>query len=161
MWGIPRAPLALGLAGTLPFIAGALFSHYPGLLATLSGMPIFAARLFGAGLLSAYGIVIFAFMSGVLWGFATKAPTEMSARYYVLSVIPAILVFLYAIYGFATPLVGFGQPSLLPLIVGFLCLLIWDYLFWNAGLTPEWWMKLRSLITMVVVISLLLGSRGQ
>jgi len=116
--------------------------------------PFFTAKLFGNGILNAYGTVILAFMAGALWGFATQAPPKSSARFYALSVIPAILVFFNAVYAFAAPLTGLGQPSLLPLLIGFIALLGLDKVFSNAGLAPEWWMKLRTSITAIVVICL-------
>ncbi len=151
---IPRPALVLGLLGTLPFIAGALISLNPEAFSDLTTLPFFTAKLIGAGVLNAYGTVILAFMAGVLWGFATKAPAHLSMRYYVLSVIPAILVFFNALYSFAAPLIGYGQASLLPLLLGFVALLALDYLFTKAGLTPDWWMKLRIMITAIVVICL-------
>jgi hypothetical protein len=40
-----------------------------------------------------YGTVILSFMSGVLWGFATKAEGQAAALGYALSVIPALWAF--------------------------------------------------------------------
>ncbi len=154
---LPRLPLVLGLLGTLPFIAGAVMTVAPGLVADLLGAPLFTARLMGAGILHAYGTVILAFMSGALWGFATKAPEAQSGRFYIASVLPAILVFFNAVYVFAAPLVGWGQPTLVPLLIGFIALLGLDYMFWRADLAPKWWMKLRMVITVIVTLCLIMG----
>jgi hypothetical protein len=43
----------------------------------------------------------------------------------------------------------------LNLITGFLGLLILDFYFFRAGLTPRWWMKLRILLTSGVVACLI------
>ena len=154
---IPIWPLILGLLGTLPFIFGAFASLFPELIGTLTQSSLFVARLLGGIILITYGTVILAFMSGVLWGFASGAPDESARKYYMLSVITAILLFFYASYAFIAPLVGAGQPSLLPLLVGFILLLGLDYVFWSSKLTPEWWMKLRALITSIVTVCLGIG----
>ena len=43
------------------------------------------------------------------------------------------------------------------LIAGFLGLLALDFAFSRAGLTPGWWMKLRVLLTSLVVLCLAAG----
>ena len=86
-----------------------------------------------------YGSVILSFMSGVLWGFATKAEGQVAATGYALSVLPALWAF------FTT---GDGPTSAaVALIAGFIGLLGLDYLFWQQGLAPPWWMKLRLILT--------------
>jgi hypothetical protein len=78
---IPFAPLALGLAGLIPFVFGAVTTL--GWLPTVLGMggPMFTL---------AYGTIILSFMSGVLWGFATKTTGARAAAGYALSVLPAL-----------------------------------------------------------------------
>lgn len=138
---VPRSALLLGLAGLIPFIWGVI---------TLAVPPAgqFSIRWFG--LLSigpyvqvTYGTVILAFMSGVLWGFATKAEGPSATAGYALSVLPALWAF------FTTQ--GHPTDSMFNLIVGFIALLGLDYLFWKNGFAPEWWMQLRLLLTAVVV----------
>ena len=158
---IPTTALILGLLGTLPFILGTVLTIFPEPITNFTGVPIFVASLFGSGILLMYGTVILAFMSGVLWGFAANANSDQSSKYYVLSVIPAILVFFFATYGFAAPLIGLGQPALSPLTIGFIAILLLDFAFSKAGLTPSWWMKLRSLITLIVVMCLTIGEIAQ
>lgn len=138
---IPRVPLFLGLAGLLPFFWGALtlVSSDLAIWATKAIGP----RFTGPFVLLNYGAIILAFMSGVLWGFATKGDTPLN---YALSVIPAIWVFF---------MVGAGvSSSAVYLITGFLGLLALDWHFNQQGLTPEWWMRLRVLLTVVVVACL-------
>ena len=143
---IPRSALILGLAGVLPFLWGALTSLAPGI--GQAALPILGPRLIGPFVQLQYGIVILAFMSGVLWGFATRAGDRQTLCY-TLSVLPALWAF------FAT---GAGATSTaLSLIAGFLGLLALDYKFSRWGLTPTWWMSLRILLTALVVISLALG----
>ena len=93
-----------------------------------------------------YGSVILAFMSGVLWGFATKASGRRASIGYGLSVIPALWAFF---------MTGGGPASAAGnLITGFLGLLILDWQFWHWGLAPRWWMALRLLLTAIVVACL-------
>lgn len=147
MTQIPRSALILGLAGLIPFLWGALTVLNPALadwtIATIG--PRFAGpyvQLF-------YGAIILAFMSGVLWGFATKLEGAQATTGYALSVIPALWAF------FTT---GGGPDSAgLSLMAGFIGLLGLDWLFWRYGVAPAWWMQLRVLLTTIVLICLTIG----
>ena len=147
MTTIPRAPLVLGLAGLIPFVWGALTSLNHDLQAW--GSSTFGPRFVGPYVQLFYGSVILSFMSGVLWGFATKASGSKAATCYVLSVLPALWAF------FTT---GGGPVSAaVSLIAGFAGLLLLDAAFWHWGLAPRWWMKLRILLTAIVVLCLSVG----
>jgi hypothetical protein len=149
MLTIPRAPLILGLAGLLPFIGGAFISTFSDIAPSADSYPIIIAND-GIKLLALYGTIILSFMSGVLWGFATKAEGAKATTGYVLSVLPA----LWALF-----MRGAKPVETLPyLIIGFIGLLILDYLFSREGLTPPWWMPLRILLTSIVVICLAIGA---
>jgi hypothetical protein len=144
MTPIPRAALWLGLAGLLPFVWGAATVLHDGLAEWSSAT--LGNQFRGPYVQIAYGIVILSFMSGVLWGFATRATGQTAAIGYALSVIPALWVFFT---------VGGGPvPASQNLIVGFLGILAIDWLFWRQGLAPEWWMRLRLLLTVIVVTCL-------
>jgi hypothetical protein len=144
MTRIPRAPLYLGLAGLIPFLWGALTLVSEG--AATFGLQTFGPRFTGPYVLLSYGTVILAFMSGVLWGFATKADGQVAATGYALSVLPALWAFFF---------VGGGPVSAaIYLIVGFIGLLGLDWLFWKQELAPAWWMSLRVMLTVVVVACL-------
>ncbi|MGR3436041.1 MAG: DUF3429 domain-containing protein [Shimia sp.] len=144
---IPRSALLLGLAGVLPFLWGALTTIAPEL--GRAALPFVGPRLIGPYVQLAYGTVILSFMSGVLWGFAARGPAEHQAKGYAASVLPALFAFFF---------VGGGAVwASLMLIVGFTGLLALDWAFWRAGLAPAWWMKLRGLLTGLVVIALLVG----
>ena len=145
MTGVPRAPLILGLAGLIPFVWGALTTMAPDLQTW--GRINIGPRFIGPYVGLAYGTVILSFMSGVLWGFAAKAPDDAASFGYGLSVLPALWAFF---------MVGGGPVSAgTSLVFGFLALLILDWQFWRLGLTPSWWMQLRVLLTSIVVICLL------
>ena len=127
---IPRAPLFLGLAG-------------------LWTAQTIGPRFAGPYVMLFYGAVILSFMSGVLWGFATRATGTMAGICYGLSVIPALWAFF---------MTGGGPTSAgTSLIFGFAGLLALDWQFWRWGLTPPWWMALRMLLTAVVIGCLAVG----
>jgi hypothetical protein len=150
VWSIPLAPLALGLAGLLPFGWGAVTVLSPD-LADLTRRLV-SPRLAGQYLLAAYGIVILSFMSGVLWGFATRAEGALATRGYALSVLPALWTFF---------MVGGGpQAALSALAVGFLGVFTLDVQFARWGLVPQWWLRLRALLTAVVMVCLMVGLYG-
>lgn len=142
---IPRAPLLLGLAGLIPFLWGALTVHSEPLADF--GLRTFGPRFIGPYVSLAYGTVILAFMSGVLWGFASRAEGRVATSGYALSVIPALWAFLF---------VGGGPVSAaIYLLAGFIGLLGLDWLFWKQRLAPAWWLELRVMLTVVVAASLL------
>ncbi|KPP90582.1 MAG: Protein of unknown function (DUF3429) [Rhodobacteraceae bacterium HLUCCA08] len=144
MFGIPKAPLALGLAGLIPFVWGAVTVLWPQLAGPVAGG--FGSRFVGPYIGLFYGTVILSFMSGVLWGFATKTSGARAATGYVLSVLPALWAFF---------MVGGGPTSSARnLIAGFAGLLLLDAAFTRWGLAPAWWMRLRVLLTVIVIASL-------
>jgi len=143
---IPRSALLLGLAGVLPFIWGAISTHVPSVNQYVMGW--LGPRFVGPYVQVAYGTVILSFMSGVLWGFATNAG-DRQALCYGLSVLPALWVFFAVGGGNAT--------ATYALIAGFVFLLTLDQLFAKWDLTPLWWMRLRILLTVLVVTCLLIG----
>lgn len=144
MLSIPRAPLILGLAGLLPFVWGVFSAASPGLQDW--GIQTIGARFVGPYVSLFYGAVILSFMSGVLWGFATKLEGGQAATGYVLSVIPALWAF------FTTG--GGAENAAVNLMIGFLGLLVLDWHFWRFDATPPWWMQLRIMLTSIVIASL-------
>jgi len=144
---IPRAPLILGLAGLLPFLWGALTVLWPEL--GLWTAQTVGGRFAGPYVMLFYGAIILSFMSGVLWGFATKLEGAQATSGYALSVLPALWAFF---------MTGGGPASAgINLIVGFVGLLGLDWLFWRYGVAPDWWMALRLLLTAIVVACLAVG----
>lgn len=144
---IPPAPLGLGLAGLIPFLWGA--ATYLSADLQSWGASVLGARFVGPYVQLAYGSVILSFMSGVLWGFATKAQGVQAGLCYGLSVIPALWAFF---------MTGGGPVSAATnLIFGFVAVLALDAAFARWGLTPEWWMSLRVILSGVVVACLAVG----
>lgn len=144
MIAIPRAALVLGLAGLIPFGWGAISQLSP--MLNDWGTGALGPRFVGPYVSLAYGTVILSFMSGVLWGFAARAQGRMATLGYILSVCPALWAFL---------LVGGGvTAAATALAAGFAALLALDALFWQQGLAPRWWMRLRLLLTAGVLVCL-------
>ena len=144
---IPTGALILGLSGVLPFAWGAvtLLSEE----AFNFGIENFGARFVGPLIQLSYGVIILCFMSGVLWGFATKMDEKNGSLGYILSVLPALWAFLS---------MGKGPISdTISLIVGFLAVLLIDRHFYLLKLTPFWWMNLRIPLTFLVISLLGLG----
>ena len=137
---IPRTALYLALGGLVPFLVCAGVA--------LSGNQV-VLRGAEDEIMLRYGIIILAFMSGVLWGFATNASGKMATVAYGLSVLPALWAFFTA--------VGPTPQALGALIPGFYGLLALDYYFWRAGLAPPWWLRLRLPLTAVVMVALGIG----
>lgn len=147
MTDIPRTPLLLGFAGLAPFVWSVLTVLQPGLAEW--GARTLGPRFAGAYVMLFYGAIILAFMSGVLWGFATRLDGSRATTGYILSVLPALWAF------FTT---GGGVTSAgLSLIAGFIAILGIDWYFWRLGAAPDWWIQLRFLLTIVVVTCLAIG----
>lgn len=163
MLGIPRVALSLGLAGTIPFIFGALVAL--GVLSTPIGERFAEQNWYlsmtptgGKVLLVKYGVIILSFMSGVLWGFAARnGPPERSLAY-ALSVIPALYAFFWVPLSFSQdrPV----ESALFTLTIGFAGILVLDWFFQRWALAPDWWMWLRLLITVIVLACLIGAARA-
>lgn len=134
MQDIPRTAKVLGFAGVLPFIWGAL-----GQVSDNSVFQLAGENLSGLPLMLGYGVIIFNFMGGCLWGFATRLTSALG---YVLSILPA----LWTLFMFALPLAY--QPIVL--LIGFIALLRVDYWFVAQAVAPNWWMSLRMALTVCV-----------
>jgi hypothetical protein len=145
MAGIPKAALLLTVAGLIPFLWGALTMAVPGLAVT--GVGLLPRWFAGAELIVRYGVVILCFMAGVFWGFAARADGPQATVGYVLSVIPALYIF----FNLGTT----PQGTATALVIGFLGLLAVDWHFWRAGMAPDWWMRLRTPVTTVVILTLI------
>ena len=146
MTRIPAPALLLGIAGLLPFVFAALAKL--GLVSATLADPLITAQD-GRLVMARYGVIILCFMSGVLWGYATRATGTQAAAAYALSTVPALGDFLNP--------GGRADEVLINLGIGFAGVLALDYAFHKWGLTPPWWMALRVPLTAVVLICLAIG----
>lgn len=138
---IPAPALILGLAGLIPFLFGVITQIWPPM--HLWAASTFGTAFVGPSLQLTYGLVICVFMSGVLWGFATRAEGQHAWIAYTLSVAPALWVFFMV----STR----SQNGAENLMIGFTAIFLIDFLFYLWGLTPRWWMRLRFMLTAIVL----------
>jgi hypothetical protein len=142
--------LWLGLTGLIPFLWGAASELIPSL--GEGGLRLLGPRFVGPHVSLAYGTVILSFMSGVLWGFSARTNGTVAALGYAVSVIPALWAFF---------MVGGGpETAALNLMAGFAGLLVLDWVFWRQRLAPDWWMRLRLMLTAVVLACLTVPALG-
>jgi hypothetical protein len=141
---IPRPALLLGLAGLIPFLWSAATHLSPAL--TAAAGKVLPPMFLGAYVGLTYGTVILSFMSGVLWGFATRTDGREAALAYTLSVIPVLWVFFMV--------TDASDTSAIFLAAGFVGLLLLDAAFQAWGLAPRWWLRLRVMLTVVVLACL-------
>ena len=141
---IPNSALILGLAGLIPFFWGTVTS----LDFVLESLKLtdLSEEYIGPKINLIYGTIILAFMSGVLWGFAANIGDKRRPVGLTLSVLPA----LWAFFTFSGTLIN----PFISLIIGFLGVFAVDVRFYYWQLTPEWWLSLRSILTLFVIIFL-------
>jgi hypothetical protein len=147
---IPRPALLLGLAGLVPFLWSAA-THLSPALASWAAQ-VLSPMFLGAYVGLTWGTVVLAFMSGVLWGFATKAEGREATVAYTLSVIPAL-------WGFVM-VSDASDISAIFLAAGFVGLLLLDAMFAAWGLAPRWWLRLRVMLTVVALACLAIPLQG-
>ena len=145
---MPTLPLAIGIAGLIPFVG-------------LAGIIVLNPRLPAADAwraLTLYGAVILSFMGGVHWGLAMARDAELGARGaeaggrgavsgYIASVIPAMAGW------FAVAILP-PRPATSALALGFGLLLIYDLAAVGRGDAPDWYARLRRWLTAIVLASL-------
>ena len=147
MNGVPRPALLLGLAGVLPFFWGVLTMQFDAL--SHFTLVYAGSRFVGPFVQLFYGAVILSFMSGVLWGYSTNLKGKSAVVGYSLSALPALWAFFSAS--------GSPEQTGQNLIFGFFGLLAIDWYFWSRSFAPNWWMKLRLLLTFLVTSLLAVG----
>jgi len=141
---IPSTALVLGLAGLIPFFGCALAATlFDGELAARSTLA-----------LAAYGAVILSFLGGVKWGVLVNDKTSLKRwKPIVLSVIPSIIAWL------ALLLPAIAMLSVLAAGV------VYQYFLDSESVhqteLPEWYGRLRLILTTGAVFSLLVGLIAQ
>ena len=141
---IPNSALILGLSGLIPFFWGAVTS----IDVVVENLKLtgLSKEYMGSKISLIYGTIILAFMSGVLWGFAANVKDKRRPAGLILSVLPA----LWAFFTFNSTLIN----PFTSLIIGFLGVFAIDVRFYYWQLAPEWWLSLRSILTLCVIILL-------
>ena len=141
---IPNSAFILGLSGLIPFFWGAVTSF--GFVLEYFKLTGLSDEYIGSSINLIYGTIILAFMSGVLWGFAANVGDKRRPVGLILSVLPA----LWAFFTFN----GILLDPFMSLIIGFCGVFAVDIRFYYWKLTPEWWLSLRSILTLFVIIFL-------
>lgn len=135
---IPASALLLGLAGLIPFIAGAA--------AQWQAIPLLGAET-GLRLVVIYGAIILSFLGGIRWGTAI-GPYDSGRQ--GLEFSASVLGSLAGLAAAFLPAI----PGLALLIAGFLMQGLWDVMSVDAGRLPAWFGRLRMILTAGAVISL-------
>ena len=136
---IPSAALILGLAGLVPFFAGAVSLWLP-----LWSLPPDS----GLKLITIYGAIIVSFLGGIRWGTAI-GPSD--PNFQGMEFVTSVLGPLAALAVIFLPPV----PGLTLLIGGFLLQAFWDVTSVESGRLPLWFGKLRMMLTVGAVLSLM------
>ena len=135
---IPGMALLLGLAGLIPFLAGA----------AAQWIPIYPLTPeLGLRLVTVYGAIILSFLGGIRWGTAIG---PYDTRRQGLEFSASVLGSLAGLAAVFIPPV----PALTLLITGFLMQALWDVTSVESGRLPGWFGKLRMLLTTGAVVSL-------
>jgi hypothetical protein len=135
---IPGAALVLGLAGLIPFVAGAA--------AQWTRIPLLPSDA-GLKLVIVYGAIILSFLGGIRWGTAI-GPYDQGRQ--TLEFPASVLGSLAGLAAVFLPAI----PALALLIAGFLMQGLWDVMSVDAGRLPNWFGRLRMILTAGAVISL-------
>ena len=136
--GTPRVVLVYGLLGLIPFVA-------PSVLGWL--LPQWSAL--AAQGLALYGGLILSFLGGARWALAVR-PAPVSALTVSLAMLPTLV---------ALALLLLPADLRTAQLAGLACALLihgaWD--IWSKGL-PDWYPRLRLLLTLGAVAGLLAGA---
>ena len=135
---IPLSALGLGLGGLLPFFLLSALLH-------VSPQP--DLKFFFGRSLVAYSAVILSFLGGTRWGLALRAVEgRKQALHLVVAVLPSIAAWLLSTARVDTAIAGF---AILFAILG-----LADVLTLKSLLAPAWYGRLRTVLSVMVVISL-------
>jgi len=144
---IPQPARVFGLAGLLPFVAGALLCWVQ------ITIPIVPDGLTGSFILLSYGAVILSFLGGIRWGVAMQNGGMISNWAIVAwAMMPSLLAW-FAIMQSSI----IGLPILM---LGLVLQLTIDYRSTQAQITPPWFLTLRTLLTLGAIASIAIGWLG-
>jgi hypothetical protein len=131
---IPLPALLLGTAGLIP----------PVVLAVVAWFDIGAFGPVATGFLFTYAALIFSFIGGSWWAFASREERPRWG-YMLAAVAPTLLAWLLLPMRPQT-LVGYGLAGLIA------SSLLVDALLGRRGLIPRWWMRLRVPLSLVLAL---------
>ena len=126
---------ALGYAGLIPFVVLSIGAWLP--------LPLIP---YPVDTLIAYAAVILAFMGAIHWGAAMACPDGLRTRYFIASVIPALVAW--------TTLLMPQAIALIVLLAGFVGLYLFDRAGSRLQEIPGWYVPMRLRLTTVVAVCL-------
>lgn len=135
MTGSEYTAKTLGYAGLIPFVVFSIGCWIP--------LPFVTNA---AGILVAYGAVILAFMGAVHWGIAMAGTDPNRGRYFIASVIPALIAWPALLVG--------AQLAMVILLIGFVGLYFYDRSVQREQVFPGWYIPLRTKLTAIVSLCL-------
>lgn len=153
---VPTPALVLGLCGLIPFFGAAMLIWVN--VPIDSWLPEWFLR--GQSVkeictvaLGAYGAVILSFLGGVRWGNLLFDNASL-IRWLplTLSVLPSLVAWLALLLA--------PVPMLIVLSFGFCLQLALDTAATSRGELPEWFLRLRMILTTGAVVSLIIGLFG-
>lgn len=129
-----RLAWGLGLAGLLPFAGAAALAWWGPIAWQIAAIYSFVY----------YSAVILSFLGGVHWGAALQRPRDGNYRRLLLAMVPSLI---------AWPALMLGVVSgLWVLLAGFILIGGYDVSREGRAGFPRWYLALRSLLTLVVVL---------
>ena len=135
---IPISALLLGLGGVVPFVGLTILMH----LSTQPDLKFFVGRS-----LISYAAVILSFLGGARWGLAlTVQSRKLQALHLTLAIIPPLCAWTLLTARLDTAVASF---ALLFAAVGLL-----DVLSFKSLMAPPWYGRLRSILSILVVATL-------
>ncbi len=139
--------VSIGLAGVIPFLALTVV--------VVLGFELFIGR--EVSFLLTYGAVILSFLGGIIWGqilssFSLKSEKVGLQKYLLISILPALISWVSLLI----------EPRFGLILLGicFGCLFFVDKKLKIININPVWYFKLRRILTILVVSSLLLSVVG-
>jgi hypothetical protein len=131
----------LGFAGLVPLLALSLW---------LAGIPVdHVWRETTIRLLTGYCAIVLSFLGGARWALAVAGGYAETRRDIAISVVPALLawavMFIPPHFAFVLLAVAFAAHG------------AWDALSGQSGIMPGWFVRLRTQLTAVAVISMIIA----
>ena len=151
---IPKPALIVGLLGIIPFIFSSTMQIFE--VPENYWLNFIFDNNKHDNILIIYGAIILSFMSGSFWALTLKSDSALSKKVYMLSVSPSLVMFFF-LSAHVLFLTSNTNYSFVVLILCFIGILMCDFYFLKIQLVPKWWLKLRLLLTPIVIILLLVG----
>ena len=127
----------LGYAGLIPFVVFSIGVWVP--------LPYVEDA---AQILVAYAAVILSFMGAVHWGVAMSSAGSDRSKYYIASVVPALIAWLALLMP--------ASYAMLVLLTAFIVLLAFDSAVTKPQGLPVWYIPLRLRLTIIVALCLII-----